>query len=256
MRIVRLIAVSLLLLIGTLWQSAPAHALAPRPLTDGDFFNASVGTGVVGDLSIDGEHYKGGLAVPFNGVYDNPARVSIAAHALVGYNAMVFKAGFIDGSAGDTAQLQIYRDNRPYRTVILRNGTPALAVQILFGGARAIELSIGDNLYTTLALNSRRIGLAVPMAILATGRGVSLALGATSVQPGALLPIAVTTAPSAPVTLVISYPGGGQKVIGPTPAPASGRFTYALQVPATVHGTVRVVAVTGGVVSQATFTVG
>ena len=256
MRMVRLIAVSLLLLIGTLWQSAPAHALAPRPLTDGDFFNASVGTGVVGDLSIDGEHYKGGLAVLFNGLYDNPARVSIAAHALVGYNAMVFKAGFTDGSVGDTAQLQIYRDNRPYRTVILRNGTPALAVQILFGGARAIELSIGDNLYTTLALNSRRIGLAEPLAILATGRGVSLALGATIVQPGAVLPIAVTTAPSAPVTLVISYPGGGQKVIGPTPAPASGKFSYTLRVPETVHGTVGVVAVTGGVVSQATFTVG
>lgn len=110
--------------------------------------------------------------------------------------------------------------------MILRKGTPALAVQILNGNL------------------SRRIGLAEPMAILAIGRGVSLALGATIVQSGA------------PVTLVISYPGGGEQVIGPTPAPASGRYTYSLRVPASIHGTVKVVAVTGGVVSQASFTVG
>lgn len=104
-RTVRLSVVAALLLIASLlWQSAPAHALAPRPLTDGDFFSVSSGTGVVGDLSIDGEHYKGGLAVAFNRVWDNPARVSIAAHSLVGYNAMVIKVGFLDESVGDTAQ--------------------------------------------------------------------------------------------------------------------------------------------------------
>jgi len=250
MRIVRLIAVSLLLLIGTLWQSAPARALAPRPLTGADFFNYSELTQFVGDLSIDADHYKGGISMGCGGAYRD-GYASLSAHALLGYNAVVFKVGFLDSHGNGTGELHISRDNRPYRTVLVHDGTVALPVQILFAGAHTIELSASCDSHWGATL-----GLAEPMAILATGRGVTLALGATSVQPGALLPIAVTTAPGAPVTLVISYPGGGQRVIGPTPAPASGKFSYTLRVPETVHGTVGVFLVTGGVSAQASFTAG
>ena len=248
MRSIRLSAVAALLLIATLLgQSLPAHALAPRPLTGADFLDYGFYTGFAGELVINGEHYKDGVGCHvFPG---NTEGASLNAHALVGYNAVVFKAGFQEGSGGGSAELRISRDNRLYRTVILRNGSPAQTIQVLFAGAGTIELAL-------VAGAEEHLALAEPMAILATGHGVSLALGATIVQPGAVLPIAVTTAPSAPVTLVISYPGGGQRVIGPTPAPASGRYSYALRVPSTIHGTVRVFLVTGGVSAQATFTVG
>jgi len=249
-RPIRLSALAALLLIASLlWQSAPAHALAPRPLTSNDFFDYQPYTyiGFSGGLIINGEHYKDGIGC--HAVSGYPVRVSLNAHALIGYNAVVFKAGFQEGSGGTTAELRISRDNRLYRTVTLHNGFPARTIQVLFAGAGTIE-------FTLSAGADERLALAEPTAILAIGHGVSLALGATSVQPGALQPIAVTIAPGAPVTLVISYPGGGEQVIGPTPAPASGRYTYSLRVPASTHGTVKVVAVTGGVVSQASFTVG
>ena len=248
MRTTRLALVAALLLIASvLGQSLPAHALAPRPLTGTDFLDYGFYTGFAGELIINGEHYKDGVGCHvFPG---NTEGASLNAHALVGYNAVVFKAGFQEGSGGGSAELRISRDNRLYRTVILRNGFPAQTIQILFAGAGTIELAL-------VVGAEEHLALAEPTAILATGRGVALALGATSVQPGALLPISVTTAPSAPVALIIAYPDGTELAVGPTPASARGKFSYALRVPPTVHGTVRVVAVTDKVVAQATFTVG
>ena len=248
MRSIRLSAVAALLLIAALLsQSLPAHALAPRPLAGADFLDYGFYTGFAGELIINGEHYKDCISSHvFPG---NTEGASLNAHALVGYNAVVFKAGFQEGSGGGTAELRISRDNRLYRTVILRNGSPAQTIQVLFAGAGTIELAL-------VAGAEEHLALAEPTAILATGRGVALALGATIVQPGAVQTIAVTTAPSAPVALIIAYPDGTEQTVGPTPASAGGKFSYVLHVPPAVHGTVRVVAVTDKVVAQATFTVG
>jgi len=266
MRTIRLALVAALLLIASVFsQALPARALAPLPVPDSVWFgNNNVD---FQDRSIGAVPYRHAVAFHLMnlGYYSGSqeqAEVSLNVQLLRGYNAVRVQLGLADGGTnGVLATIAVDRDGVPYRVFKVKQGMLALPAVIPFGGHRVLHFFVqAQHPYPVGGAADMILG--APTAVLqgahgpGTGPSVSLALGATTVQPGALLPISVTTAPSAPVTLVISYPGGGQQVIGPTPAPASGKFNYTLRVPATVHGTVGVVAVTGGVVSQASFTAG
>ena len=77
-----------------------------------------------------------------------------------------------------------------------------------------------------------------------------------SVAAGARETVAVTTQPTAYVTVVVSYLGSTHPpvVIGPAHASANGHFLTNITTPADFHGTARVVVVSTGV-AQTTFTV-
>lgn len=259
MRTTRLtIAAALLLIAIPLGQASPARALAPLPVPDSAWFgynNAGFGDGTIG-----GVPYRHAMSFNFLTTHvftaTTRAEVSLNAQILRGYNALAAQLGLNDlAGPGLVATVAVDRDGVPYRTFTTRQGTLAAPITIPFDGHRVLHFVVLVSHFSQDA----GIVLVAPTAVLlghANAHGVSLALGATVVQPGAAQAIAVATAPGAPVTLVIAYPGGAERVVGPTPAPASGRYSYALTVPAGVHGTVRVVAVTGGIVAQATFTVG
>ena len=84
----------------------------------------------------------------------------------------------------------------------------------------------------------------------------TLQLSFQTALPGSQQTAIVSTRPNAYVTFIVGYPVGKPRVVGPERADIAGHLTYTWGVPGTVHGTVRVFAVTSTGVAQATFTVG
>jgi hypothetical protein len=83
----------------------------------------------------------------------------------------------------------------------------------------------------------------------------ALTLFAQSEAPGGQQIARVVTKPGSSVVLVIDYPNGKQKVLGPDPSARNGRLAFPWKVPTTIHGKVHVTMVSAGMVAQATFTV-
>ena len=165
-------------------------------------------------------------------------------------------------------RLAIYNSTDSSHPYLIWRGKVAPKQQMPFtvatGGMIYLTLVKGGCFYSSLDITGVfSTGAAAPPASTTSvlsqqPRSVAPTLQMTfpSVVPGGQQTAIVSTRPNAYVTFIVGYPVGKPKVVGPERADIAGHLTYTWGVPGTLHGSVRVFAVTSTGVAQATFTVG
>jgi hypothetical protein len=247
------------------------HALAagPRVITGSDLSDSFY---IEGDNngSISGVIYANAILMAGDKAY-----ITLDTHKFPGYTAFTTAVGVADGSVDDhpgTATVLVTVDGRLVKTIAKVNGQAATILTVPFGQASQIKLTLHENqkrnLYILLGNPSVLTSVPKPVAAApAFGSGggsgggngggsgkTTLKLFSASVAAGSQETALITTGANAALTLVISYPGGAQQVLGPKKAGTDGHFAYSWVVPGGVAGVARVVVVSNGV-AQATFTI-
>lgn len=250
-------------LTALLGPSQPTLAAGSRPVTGADWgdFNGMEGAD---NSSIAGEAYARGTLITGNKAY-----VTLFTHHFPGYAAFTAAVGVPDGSVDSgpgSVSLLVTVDGKLVRTITKVYGQAATILTVPFGQASQIKLTVRENqaknLYVLLGnpsvLTSVPRSVAPPPSFGSGGTGGSggttMKLFSASVSAGSQETALVTTGAGVDLTLVITYPGGAQQVVGPKKAGADGHFAYSWVIPGGVAGVARVVVVSGGV-AQATFTI-
>ncbi|MGH2347042.1 MAG: NPCBM/NEW2 domain-containing protein [Chloroflexota bacterium] len=259
-----------LILALTILIDPSRHALAAgqRFLTLSDMgdFNFAEGAN---NNAISGATYKYGTLLAGNNAY-----VTLFTHKFPGYAAFTAAVGVEDGSVDNhpgTAILSVTVDGKLVKTITKSYGQAATTLTVPFGQASQIKLTLHENQKKDLymLLGNPAVVTRVPKPVATppafgsgsgagNGGGVggttTLRLSAASAASGSQETALITTGANAMFTVVITYPGGTQQVLGPKKAGADGHFAYSWVVPSGVAGVARVVVVSGGV-AQATFTI-
>jgi hypothetical protein len=220
--------------------------------------------------SISGVTYAKATLLAFNGSY-----VTLYTHKWPGYAAFTVAVGIADTSVDNhpgTTTILVTVDNKPFKSMTKSAGQAATQLTVPFGQASQIKLQIHNNqkqgLYVLLGnptlVTSVPKAVATPPAFgssggtgsihVSAGVKTTLTLFSASVTAGGQETALITTGANAVLTVVITYPGGSQQVVGPKKAGADGHFAYSWTVPGGVTGVVRVVVVSTGV-AQSTFTI-
>ena len=170
--------------------------------------------------------------------------------------------------ASEGVRLAIYNSTDSSHPYLIWHGKVAPKQQMPFtvatGGMIYLTLVKGGCFYSSLDVTGVFSTSAVaPHASTASvlsqpPRSVAptLQLSFPSAVPGGQQTAIVSTRPNAYVTFIVGYQVGKPKVAGPERADRAGHVTYTWGVPGTVHGSVRVFAVTSMGVAQVTFIVG
>ncbi|HVC83273.1 MAG TPA: NPCBM/NEW2 domain-containing protein [Chloroflexota bacterium] len=246
------------------------HALAagPRVLTLSDMGDFSGAEGA-NNNAIAGATYAKATLLGTNNAY-----VTLFTHHFPGYAAFTTAVGVEDGSADNhsgTATLVVTVDGKLVKTIAKVYGQAATTLTVPFGQASQIKLTLHmdpnpkKDLY--MLLGNPTVLTSVPKSVAAPpafGSGASggnggsgkttLTLFSASVAAGSQETALITTGANAALTVVITYPGGTQQVLGPKKAGPDGHFAYSWVVPGGIAGVARVVVVSSGV-AQATFTI-
>lgn len=240
------------------------HVLAagPRVITLSDMGDESGAEGA-NNSAIAGATYKYGTLLAFNNAY-----VTLFTHKFPGYGAFTTAVGVVDGSVDahpGTATVSVTVDGKLVKRITKAYGQAATIFTVPFGQASQIKLTLHENqpkgLYILLGNPTVVTSVAKPVATppaIGSGSGVAgsartmLKLFSASVATGGQETALITTNANASLTVVITYPGGTQQVVGPKKAGGDGHFAYSWVVPGGVAGVVRVVVVSSGV-AQATF---
>jgi hypothetical protein len=232
------------------------HALAAghRFLTLSDMSDFNLAEGA-NNNAIAGATYKHGTLLAGNNAY-----VTLFTHKFSGYAAFTTAVGVEDGSVNNhpgTATLSVMVDGKLVKKITKVYGQAATTLTVPFGQASQIKLMLHQNqkqnLY--LLLGNPAVLTSVPKAVATppafgsrsgngnggVGGATMLRLSAASVASGSQETALITTGANAPLTVVITYPGGKQQVLGPKKAGADGHFAYSWVVPSGV--------------AQATFTI-
>lgn len=267
----RLVAAGALMSAILIPLAATTHAAGNRPLQASDFFGFSVGSPeatnydttafLVSDPSATIAGVKYARAVSINACDGNVEGVSLNTARLPGYKAISFDLGMVDrDSVTDAMTFTVTADGNPVYSKTLRQGqmfhvvAPFSKAQVLSFSANEIQ---GDCVQLIMGNPEALAGGAPPAGsggATSPGGATSLHIVSTTVLAGGLQQATVTTAKRASVTLVVTYPDGSQAALGPRQATSGGHLTFTWTVPAGLHGTVRVVAVSSGV-AQGTFQV-
>ena len=171
--------------------------------------------------------------------------------------------------ASEGVRLAIYNSTDSSHPYLIWHGKVAPKQQMPFtvatGGMIYLTLVKGGCFYSSLdvtgvfstsAVAPHASTASVPPSQQPRSAAPTLQLSFPSVVPGGQQTAIVSTRPNAYVTFIVGYPVGKPRVVGPERADIAGHLTYTWGVPGTVHGTVRVFAVTSTGVAQATFIVG
>ena len=244
-------------------------AAGSRVLTLSDMGNQSGCESGAGD-TIAGAPFAHAILMAFNKSF-----VTLFPHAFPGYAAFTVAVGVVDGtSQPGTESLLITVDGKPFKTVTKSYGQAATMITVPFGHASQIMLTaranqkknlyllLGNPTVTTVA--PKPVATPEPIAGGNNGGGntgvgsvstkTTLKLFSASVSAGSQETALITTGHGAELTVVITYPGGSQQVLGPKKAGADGNFAYTWSVPTGMAGIVHVVVVSSSV-SQAAFTI-
>ena len=253
----------------------PGHralAAGPRVLTlsdMGDQFGAEGANGA----AISGVTYAKATLLVLNKAY-----VTLFTHAFPGYAAFTVAVGVEDGAEdahAGTVTISVSADGKILNTSTKAYGQAATQLTVPFGTSSQIKVSMHDNqkagFYVLLGNPAVVAGIpkavATPPAFGTGGNGgnggttggsgvrkTTLTLFSASVAAGSQETALITTGATAALTIVITYPGGTQQVVGPKKAGTDGHFAYSWAVPGGVAGIVRVVVVSSGI-AQAPFTI-
>jgi hypothetical protein len=241
------------------------HALAagPRVLTLSDMGDFSGAEGA-NNGAIAGATYAKATLLAFNNSY-----ITLFTHHFPGYAAFTTAVGVADNSdnhPGGTVTVAVTVDGKLLKNIIKTYGQAATQLTVPFGQSSQIKLSMHNNQkrgYYVL-LGNPTVVTSVPKAVATppafgsgggnSGGKTTLTLFSASVAAGSQETALITTGANAALTIVITYPGGTQEVLGPKKAGPDGHFAYGWVVPGGMAGVTRVVAVSSGV-AQATFTI-
>ncbi|HXT38031.1 MAG TPA: NPCBM/NEW2 domain-containing protein [Chloroflexota bacterium] len=260
--------ITLVMALSTLLgPSRQALAAGPRVITGSDLADFN---GIEGDNngSISGATYAKGILMA-----GDKAFITLDTHHFPGYTAFTTAVGVGDGSVDDhpgTASVLVTVDGRLVKTITKPYGQAATILTVPFGQASQIKLTLHENqkkgLYILLGnpavLTNVPKAAATPPAFGSGGGNgggsgggkTTLTLFSASVAAGSQETALITTGANAALTVVITYPGGTQQVLGPKKAGPDGHFAYSWTVPGGIAGVARVVVVSSGV-AQATFTI-
>jgi hypothetical protein len=249
------------------------HALAAghRFLTLSDMGDFGIAESA-NNNAISGATYKHGILLVGNNAY-----VTLFPHKFPGYAAFTTAVGVDDGSVNNhpgKVTLLVTVDGKLVKTITKSYGQAATVLTVPFGQASQIKLTLHSKQKKQMymLLGNPAVRTIMPKAGgsgSGTGSGAgsgtgsgpavgsgttTLRLSAASVAAGSQETALITTAANTMFTLVITYPGGTQQVLGPKKASADGHFAYSWVVPSGMAGPAHVVVVGNGV-AQATFTI-
>jgi hypothetical protein len=253
-----------------------AYAAGSRVITSSDLGDFS-GVESAAGSSIAGVTYKQAMLLAFNKSY-----ATLFTGKFPGYAAFTTAVGVPDGTADDhagTVTIVVTVDGKPFKTITKSYGQAATMLTVPFGHASQIKLTVRDNqssiLYVLLGNPSvttvapRAVATPEPIAGNNNGNGngggasssgtagagkTTVKLFSPSVGVGSQETALISTGHGAELTVVITYPGGSQQVLGPKKAGADGNFAYTWTIPSGVAGTARITVVSNTVVTS-TFTI-
>lgn len=265
---------ALVLVTGPLAGVVSVPRLSPHLLTGDDFFNYSSSASPSNDARIATVGYRSALQFTMNKCCNGVTQqvsLNVSKLAATGYGAVAIAVGAGDGSAvGTGGEVRIMRDGKIYRTLHVPTGQTAQRLVVPFNGHAVITFVVVETAYGTG--DAATVGTAYydvvfgnPTAIVSLAAypvgsppatpSLRLTLTAPSVAAGAVETARVTTTPGSYVTVIVPYPSGTPRVLGPLRTDAAGKVSTTFSPPSGVHGQTGVVAVANDQVAHDTFTV-